>query len=109
MPAVYQIKFLPGGETEELYGSRGDHYELAKGTHIDLRSTPVWCHQCDGFTDGESIEALEEIERRKTERARKNQLQAIRADTIGPAHRLPFDSEVDSFRPARRSSPATRS
>jgi hypothetical protein len=63
MPAVYQIRFLPGGETQEVYGSRGDHYELADGTHIDLRSSPVWCRQCNGFTDGESIEALEEIDR----------------------------------------------
>ena len=47
----------------ELYGSRGDRYELAKGTHIDLRSSPVWCRQCNGFTDGESIEAPEEIDR----------------------------------------------
>jgi hypothetical protein len=63
MPAVYQIRFLPGGETQEFYGSRGDHYELADGTHIDLRSSPVWCRQCNEFTDGESIEALEEIDR----------------------------------------------
>jgi hypothetical protein len=63
MPAVYRIKFLPGGETQELYGSRGDYYELANRTHLDLRSSPVWCRQCNGFTDGESIEVLEEIDR----------------------------------------------
>src|ERR1700722_2688975 len=62
MPAVYQIRFLPGGQTEEFYGSRGDHYELPNGTHIDLRSSPVWCRRCNGFTDGEWIEALEEID-----------------------------------------------
>ena len=44
-------------------GSRGDHYELANGTHIDFCSSPVWCRQCDEFTDGESIEVLEEIDR----------------------------------------------
>ena len=63
MPAVYQIKFLPGGETQGFYGSRGDHYELANGTHIDLRSSPVWCRQFHEFTDGESVETLEEIVR----------------------------------------------
>ena len=64
MPAVYQIRFLaPGGETQEICGSRGDHDELANGTHIDLCSSPVWCRQCAGFTDGESIEALDEIDR----------------------------------------------
>lgn len=63
MPAVYQIRFLPGGETQEFYGSRGDHYELPNGTHIDLRSSPVWCRQCNGFTNAEAVEALEEIDR----------------------------------------------
>jgi hypothetical protein len=63
MPGVYQIKFLPGGETREFYGSRGDYYEFDDGSHIDVRSGPVWCRRCNGFTDGESIEGLDEIER----------------------------------------------
>ena len=63
MPAVYQIKFLPGSETREFHGSRGDYYELGNGTHIGLRSTPVWCVRCNDFTDGEIIEALIEIDR----------------------------------------------
>ena len=67
MPAVYQLRFMPGGETQKIYGSRGDHYEMANGTHIDLHSSPVWCRQCMKFTDGESIEALEEIDRQIAE------------------------------------------
>jgi hypothetical protein len=62
MPAVYEIKFLPGGEILEFYGSRGDYYELADGTHVDVRSQPVWCRRCGKFTDGEEIELLEEID-----------------------------------------------
>jgi len=63
MPAVYQFRFVPGGETQEFYGSRGDHYELPDGTHIDLRSSPVWCRRCNEFADGEAIEEIEEIDR----------------------------------------------
>jgi hypothetical protein len=62
MPAVYQIRFLPGDEIREVYGSRGDYYELENGTQIDLRSSPVWCPRCNDFTDGESFDTLEEID-----------------------------------------------
>src|SRR4051795_3674685 len=62
MPAVYQIRFLPSGETREFYGSRGDHYELEDGPHIDVWSRPVWCHRCNDFTDGEYVGRLEEID-----------------------------------------------
>ena len=62
MPAVYQIQFTPSGEAREYFGSRGDYYELEDGTHIDVRSQPVWCRRCGAFTDGESIERLDEID-----------------------------------------------
>jgi hypothetical protein len=62
MPAVYDIKFLPSGEVRKFYGSRGDFYELEDGSHLDVRSGPVWCRRCRGFTDGESIESLAEID-----------------------------------------------
>ncbi len=62
MPAVYQIRFLPGGETREVCGSRGDYYELRDGSQIGVRSSPVWCRRCNDFTHGEAIEALEEID-----------------------------------------------
>jgi len=62
MPAVYQIRFLPGGETRAVCCSRGDYYELRDGSHIGVRSSPVWCRRCNDFTDGEAIEALEEID-----------------------------------------------
>jgi hypothetical protein len=63
MPAVHEIKFLPGGETIEFYGSRGDYYELKDGSQISVISKPVWCRRCREFTDGESIEGLDEIDR----------------------------------------------
>ena len=63
MPPVYRIKLLPSGETREFYGSRGDYYELEDGTHIDVRSGPVWCRRCKDFMDGESIEGLEDLDR----------------------------------------------
>jgi hypothetical protein len=63
MPAVYQIRFVPGGETQAFCGSRGDCYELTNGTHIGLWSSPVWCRRCNEFLHGESIETLEEIDR----------------------------------------------
>ena len=62
MPSVYQIRFTATGETQEYFGSRGDYYELRDGTQIDVRSQPIWCRRCGGFTDGESIERLEEID-----------------------------------------------
>jgi hypothetical protein len=62
MPAVYQIRFLFGGETQELCGSRGNYYELPNSTHITLSSSPVWCRLCNEFTEGESIEAIEAID-----------------------------------------------
>jgi hypothetical protein len=63
VPAVYQIRFHPGGEVREFYGSRGDYYGLEDGSQIEVRSGPVWCHRCGGFTHGESIEPPEEIDR----------------------------------------------
>lgn len=63
MPSVYQIQFLPGGEILELYGSCGDHYKFEDGSQINVISRLVWCHRCGEFTDGESIESLDEIDR----------------------------------------------
>jgi hypothetical protein len=63
MPSVYEIKFKSSGETREHVGSRGDYYDLGDGSHLNVSSRPVWCHLCDSFTDGESIEGLEEIDR----------------------------------------------
>jgi hypothetical protein len=63
MPAFYEIRYLLQGTTEEFPGSRGNYYELEDGSHIDVRSRPVWCRRCGDFTDGESIESLDEIDR----------------------------------------------
>lgn len=63
MPPIYEIKFLPSGQTRAFHGSRGNSYELEDGTRLDVRSGPVWCRRCADFTDGESIESLDEIDR----------------------------------------------
>jgi hypothetical protein len=63
MPSLYEIRHLPDGTTEEFPGSRGNYYELEDGLHIDVRSRPVWCRRCGEFTEGESIESLDEIDR----------------------------------------------
>jgi hypothetical protein len=63
MPALYRLLSLPAATAEELCGSRGNYYELEDGSHIDLRSRPVWCRKCRCYTDGESIESLDEIDR----------------------------------------------
>jgi hypothetical protein len=63
MPALYEIRYLPGGSTEEHCGSRGNYYEFDDGSRIELWSRPVWCRRCGHYTDGESIESLDEIDR----------------------------------------------
>lgn len=63
MPALYEIRYLPEATTKEFGGSRGNYYEFEDGSHIDVRSEPVWCRQCGDYTDGESIEPLKEIDR----------------------------------------------
>ena len=63
MPPVYEITFFPSGDVCEFFGSRGDYYELEDGSHLDVWSKLVWCRRCGDFTEGESIEALEEIDR----------------------------------------------
>src|SRR4051812_31310696 len=89
MPAVYEIKFLPSGETLPFYGSRGNYYELDDGTQIDVRAAPVWCDRCNEFAEGESIEILEEIDQ---------QLRDIR----DPASQLYRDTEDTTPRPDGR-------
>ncbi|HEX8915109.1 MAG TPA: hypothetical protein VF796_22350 [Humisphaera sp.] len=63
VPGLYTITFLPDGHPKDFAGSRGNYYELPDGTHVDLRSEPVWCHACAKVTHGEEIEPLAEIEK----------------------------------------------
>ncbi len=63
MPPLYEIRYLPRGNTEEYCGSRGNYYEFDDGSHINVWSRPVWCRRCGHYTDGESIESLDEIDR----------------------------------------------
>jgi hypothetical protein len=62
MPALYEIRWLSDGRTEKFAGSRGNYYELGDSEHLDLHSTPVWCHRCAKITDGEVLSTLEEID-----------------------------------------------
>lgn len=63
MPAMYEIKYLPSGETKKFAGSRGNYYELDNGTHIDKQTIPVWCHQCRTITHGEEVEPVDQIDK----------------------------------------------
>ena len=69
MPRYYEITYLPGGRVEEFGGSRGNYYELADGTRLDLHPGPAWCRQCGGLSHGEEVEPLDEIDRRLAEMA----------------------------------------
>ncbi len=64
MPAMYQIAFAPEGRTERFFGSRGNYYELEEGSHLDVYTTPVWCHHCASVTHGEDIWSLELLDQR---------------------------------------------
>ena len=61
MPVMYEIAYLPEGRLADFAGSRGNYYEFEDGSHVDLQSTPVWCHRCGKVTHGESIKPLVEI------------------------------------------------
>ncbi len=66
MPAIYKLRFLPPDPSHpdmEMCGSRGNYYEFGDGNHLDVWSTPVWCHECRDYKYGERIETLEEIDR----------------------------------------------
>ena len=63
MPAFYQITFLPQGRVVEFAGCRGNYYEFDDGSHLDLHTTPAWCHPCGKITHGEELETLEDIDR----------------------------------------------
>ena len=62
MPAFYEIRWLPDGRTQNFAGSRGNYYEFADGSRLDVHTTPVWCRHCGKVTHGEKIEALAEID-----------------------------------------------
>jgi len=63
MPAVYEVRWLPDGPTEEYFGSRGNYYELSESDHIDVHAGLVWCHCCNAITEGEELSTVDEIER----------------------------------------------
>jgi hypothetical protein len=63
MAALYDIRWLPDGPVEPLFGSGGDYYVLDENDHLALTAVPVWCHHCWAIALGEKIPALEEIDR----------------------------------------------
>jgi hypothetical protein len=63
MPGLYEIEFFPESRKEQMAGSRGNYYEFEDGSHLDLRSQPVWCCTCGNFSHGERIETLAELDR----------------------------------------------
>lgn len=63
MPGYYEILLLPQHRKLGFAGSRGNYYEFEDGSHLEMHTTPVWCHRCAKITHGEEIEPLEEIER----------------------------------------------
>lgn len=69
MALYYDVIFRPGDRVEGYGESRGNYYQLTDGSRIDVETTPVWCHRCGRFTDGEQVEPLEEIDRRLVELA----------------------------------------
>jgi hypothetical protein len=94
MPSVYQIKFLPGGESRKFYGSEGDSYVLEDDNRIDVLSLPVWCHLCHDFSEGEMIEGLEEIDRQPADlRDPESELYRLTIDTF------PTDDGCPRLRP----------
>ena len=62
MPAMYEIRWFPGGQSEKFAGSRGNYYEFSESDRLELDSVPVWCYRCAKITDGEDLSAVEEID-----------------------------------------------
>jgi hypothetical protein len=64
VPASYTITFLPDGRVERFFGSRGNYYEFADGSHLDIYAEPVWCNRCHRVTHGEAIPTIEALDQR---------------------------------------------
>jgi hypothetical protein len=64
MPGLYRLSYYPDGPTHDLAGSRGNYYEFPDGTRLDMETTPAWCYQCNGISEGEEIMTLEEIDQK---------------------------------------------
>ena len=63
MPGTYEIEFLPERRTSKLAGSRGNYYESADGTRMNLVAEPIWCCGCNAVSEGERIESVAELDR----------------------------------------------
>ena len=64
MPLFYRLTFLPEGRTEDFYEPCGTYYRLDDDNKIELQSQPVWCERCGTVTHGETIESVEQIDKK---------------------------------------------
>jgi hypothetical protein len=88
MPTIYEVQFFPEGRVANFAGSHRNVYALAPGVRLSMRTTPVWCRECHGVSNGERIDSLEEIDR----------LLADLSDPNSKAYRLFADSvDRDGF------------
>lgn len=63
MPGLYKVTLLPEGKVHSLSGTRGNYYQLPGGQTLTVRAIPIWCRQCQAFSEGENIKSVEELER----------------------------------------------
>ncbi len=62
MPVMYKITLLPKGEVRTFTGTRGNYYLLSDDLKIEVRKWPVWCRECQAFSEGEHIQSVPELE-----------------------------------------------
>ncbi len=62
MPGMYEITLLPEKEVHCFYGTRGNYYQLPDGSKLDVHGNPVWCRQCQTFSEVEWLQSVPELE-----------------------------------------------
>jgi hypothetical protein len=62
MPGMYEITLLPEKEAHRFYGTRGNYYRLLDGSKLDVDGKPVWCRQCQAFSEAEWLQSVPELE-----------------------------------------------
>jgi hypothetical protein len=62
---------LPCGRSVWYLSHAGDYYEMPDGTFLPARTGPVWCRSCRGYTTGELIEGLPELEQEIQQQRRR--------------------------------------
>ena len=62
MPALYEITLLPEGKVHDFCGTRGNYYQLPDGSKLNVYGSPVWCRQCQAFSEAEWLQSIPELE-----------------------------------------------